>query len=145
MNCCCCFLLITQIYEKLTNNDNIDIVLIFFLESENAEKDFRWAYNWLLMILCFVEDWWDILVIKKIKHSLISQLQVSALYMSNTEERCFSWGKATCHQLSIRDDFWFQTSVISVSTTVKSLWETLQTKILAFVSFTHQTVVLKVG
>lgn len=101
-------------------------------------------HNLLLMILGFVDDCWNILVIEKESILLSSQLQVSDLSLSNTEERCFSWEKATCRQLSSRDDIWFQTSVISVSTPVRSLWETLQIKILAFISCTHQTVVLRV-
>lgn len=129
---------------KSSNNDNIDIKLIFFLESENAEKDIRWAHSLLLMVLGFVEDWWNILVIKKENIVLASQLQVSDLSLSNIKGRCFSWGKATCHHLSIRDDIWFQTSVISVPTPVRTLWETLQIKILAFISFTHQTATLRV-
>lgn len=97
------------------------------------------------MILGFVEVWWNILFVKKNQNILLtSHLQVSDLSLNNTEERCFSWGKATCHHLSIRDDIWFQTSVISVSTLVMSPWETLQIKILAFISFPHQTAVLRV-
>lgn len=128
---------------KSSNNNTIDIKLNFFWESENAETDIRWAHNLLLMILGFVEDWWNILLIKNRK-TFCSLVRSKYRYFLEKYSRCFSWGNATCHHLSIRDDIWFQTSVISVSTPVWSLWEILQIKILAFISFTHQTAVLGV-